>query len=114
MPTGTDVLGNLKSMPGNLKICAGIFSIYPKLGLHVRSSPNFCMLPMSVVRSSLVALKYTLRTSNFMDDVNFAHIGQEPQNKRSIMTQQLEWWGAGMVICLERDADVHMAQLIDR
>jgi len=23
-----------------------------------------------------------------------------------------EWWGAGMVICLERDADLHMAQLM--
>jgi len=21
------------------------------------------------------------------------------------------WWGAGMVICLERDADLHMAQV---
>ena len=25
---------------------------------------------------------------------------------------ELEWWGAGMVICLERDADLHMAQLM--
>ena len=24
----------------------------------------------------------------------------------------LEWWGAGMVICLERDADLHMVQLM--
>ena len=24
----------------------------------------------------------------------------------------LEWWGAGIVICLERDADLHMAQLM--
>jgi len=23
-----------------------------------------------------------------------------------------EWWGAGAVICLERDADMHMAQLM--
>ena len=23
-----------------------------------------------------------------------------------------EWWGAGMVICLEHDADLHMAQLM--
>jgi len=23
-----------------------------------------------------------------------------------------EWWGAGAVICLERDADLHMAQLM--
>ena len=26
--------------------------------------------------------------------------------------QKLEWWGAGMVICLERGADLHMAQLM--
>jgi len=23
-----------------------------------------------------------------------------------------EWWGAGVVICLERDADLHMDQLM--
>jgi len=23
-----------------------------------------------------------------------------------------EWWGAGVVICLEQDADLHMAQLL--
>ena len=26
--------------------------------------------------------------------------------------KKAEWWGAGMVICLERDADLHMAQLM--
>jgi len=26
--------------------------------------------------------------------------------------KKLEWWGAGMVICLERGADLHMAQLM--
>ena len=26
--------------------------------------------------------------------------------------KKLEWWGAGMVICLEWDADLHMAQLM--
>jgi len=25
--------------------------------------------------------------------------------------KKLEWWGAGMVICLERGADLHMSQL---
>ena len=25
---------------------------------------------------------------------------------------KIEWWGAGVVICLERDADLHMAQLM--
>jgi len=26
--------------------------------------------------------------------------------------KKTEWWGAGMVICLEQDADLHMAQLV--
>ena len=26
--------------------------------------------------------------------------------------KELEWWGTGMVICVERDADLHMAQLM--
>jgi len=26
--------------------------------------------------------------------------------------KKLEWWGTGLVICLERDADLHMAQLL--
>ena len=26
--------------------------------------------------------------------------------------EKTEWWGAGMVICLERGADLHMAQLM--
>jgi len=26
--------------------------------------------------------------------------------------KKTEWWGTGMVICLERGADMHMAQLM--
>jgi len=26
--------------------------------------------------------------------------------------KKTEWWGAGVVICLEREADLHMAQLM--
>ena len=26
--------------------------------------------------------------------------------------KKTEWWGAGMVICLERGADLHLAQLM--
>ena len=26
--------------------------------------------------------------------------------------KKTDWWGTGMVICLERDADLHMAQLM--
>ena len=27
-------------------------------------------------------------------------------------SKKTEWWGAGMVVCLKRGADVHMAQLV--
>ena len=33
------------------------------------------------------------------------------QNNETL-TDLTEWWGAGMVICLERGADLHMAQLM--
>jgi len=32
--------------------------------------------------------------------------------RKSIRSVKTEWWGAGMVICLEQGADLHMAQLM--
>jgi len=32
--------------------------------------------------------------------------------RKGIQLVKTEWWGAGMVICLERDADLHIAQLM--
>jgi len=32
--------------------------------------------------------------------------------QEGIQPVKTEWWGTGMVICLERDADLHMAQLM--
>ena len=32
--------------------------------------------------------------------------------RRGIRTVKTEWCGAGMVVCLERDADLHMSQLM--
>ena len=34
--------------------------------------------------------------------------------RKSIRPVKNEWWGAGVVICLERGADLHMAQLMPR
>jgi len=34
------------------------------------------------------------------------------RGRKGIRPVKTEWWGAGMVICLERDADLHMAQLM--
>jgi len=36
-------------------------------------------------------------------------VGQQQGHPASKKT---EWWGAGMVICLERGADLHIAQLM--
>jgi len=32
--------------------------------------------------------------------------------RKGIRPVKTEWWGAGMVICLERGADLHVAQLM--
>ena len=32
--------------------------------------------------------------------------------RKGIRPVKSEWWGAGVVICLQRDADLHMAQLM--
>jgi len=32
--------------------------------------------------------------------------------RKGIWPVKTEWWGAGMVICLEQGADLHMAQLM--
>jgi len=58
---------------------------------------------------------------SIMDSIVFAHnictfafialtllVGQQEGHPAC---KKLEWWGTGMVICLERDADLHMAQL---
>jgi len=31
--------------------------------------------------------------------------------RKGIRPVKTEWWGAGVVVCLERGADLHMAQL---
>jgi len=32
--------------------------------------------------------------------------------RKGIWPVKKEWWGAGMVVCLEQGADLHMAQLM--
>ena len=34
------------------------------------------------------------------------------QQEGHLACKKTQWWGAGMVICLERGADLHMAQLM--
>ena len=33
-------------------------------------------------------------------------------SRKGVWSVKTEWWGVGVVVCLERDADLHMAQLI--
>jgi len=33
-------------------------------------------------------------------------------SRKGIRPVKTEWWGSGVVICLEQDADLHMAQLM--
>jgi len=33
-------------------------------------------------------------------------------DRKGIRPVKTEWWGAGVVICLEQGADLHMAQLM--
>ena len=52
--------------------------VWPTLGSRTAKEQNLCPR-----RGPPVALlRYTLSTSGFMDDVMFAHIGQEPWNRR--------------------------------
>ena len=87
-------------------------SISPEL--HVQSLPDFlCML------SIVAAWSFP---GSIMDSVVFAHnictfafialtllVGWQEGHQAC---KKNEWWGTGMVICLERDADLHMAQLM--
>jgi len=40
------------------------------------------------------------------------HASTPPLRKGIRPVKKLEWWGAGVVICLDRGADLHMAQLM--
>jgi len=33
-------------------------------------------------------------------------------SRKGIQPEKTEWWGVGVVICLEHDADLYMAQLM--
>jgi len=56
-----------------------------------------------------VVFIYCINYFTFIVAVSFAFLG----GRKGIWpVKKLEWWGTGMVICLERDADLHMAQLM--
>jgi len=45
--------------------------------------------------------------------ISFLSPSQQCQSsEQGIWPVKTEWWGAGVVICLERGADLHMAQMM--
>jgi len=51
-----------------------------------------------------------MKTSRFPLMISFEGlVGRQEEHPACKKT---EWWGAGLVICLERGADLHMAQLM--
>jgi len=50
--------------------------------------------------------------SNFIDCFQCFDAVGWAAGRASGPLKNFEWWGAGMVICLERDADLHVAQLV--
>ena len=74
-------------------------------------------LPLTVSCFSKIQIGFT-----FLVHAHLGSPGQEPLNvcvcvcvlgsRKGIRPVKTEWLGAGVVICLERGADLHMAQLM--
>jgi len=69
----------------------------------------------TVIYNSVDSCKNSIyqKLYNYIDDIAFSalmlSVGRQEGHPAC---KKLEWWGTGMVICLERDADLHMAQLM--
>ena len=53
-------------------------------------------------------LNYTVFTTTQLSRYTAGWLG----GRKGIRPVKTEWWGTGMVICLERGADLHMAHLM--
>jgi len=69
---------------------------------------NFTLDLPGVLNTALVLINFFFCTSFAFSALTLLVGWQEghPACKKT------EWWGAGVVICLERGADLHMAQLM--
>ena len=76
---------NTRWREGRLQLIPETLPIFHRCDIKLFSSYNMCL--------------------QCFDAVGWA-AGRHPACKK------LEWWGAGLVICLERGADLHMAQLM--
>jgi len=62
-------------------------------------------LPLSVFCSSKIQIGFT-----FLVPAHLGSPGKRPLNGCVLLAS--EWWGVGVVICLERGADLHTVQLM--
>ena len=61
---------------------------------------------MSLIRYNT---RYYFHVHSIADNALTLLVGRQEGHP---VCKKLEWWVAGLVICLERDADLHMAQLM--
>jgi len=62
--------------------------------------------PQKIARKVLITISGSVSFLQCFDAVGWAG------GRKGIRPVKTEWWGAGMVICLERGADLHMAQVM--
>jgi len=74
--------------------------------------PTICTAPSyvkSVTYNTVIHAFYVCSNKSFAFSALTRLVGRQEKHPACKKT---EWWGAGMVICLERGADLHMAQLM--
>ena len=68
---------------------------------------------MIVLRYARTPLQLTHPTTITTDNIAFSALALlAGRQERHPACKKTEWWGAGVVFCLERGADLHMAQLM--
>jgi len=68
----------------------------------------FC-LKVYFLQSAATCLLYLSPLSPFAFGASTLFVGRQEGHPAC---KKLEWWGPGIVVCLERGADLHMAQLM--
>ena len=73
---------------------------------------NFQLLDLGIITALTILVTvdlYTLHSLNTAFSALTLLVGRQEGHPAC---KKLEWWGTGVVICLERGADLHMAQLM--
>ena len=76
-----------------------------------------CIASIEQVKNWRTELKLLRSTTTFVQCVLFVQLPSVLLRcwlggRKGILPVKSEWWGAGVVICLERGADLHIAQLM--